>query len=61
MVDRTLCSSVAMCLQMAPESFVLDAEGISTVVPDVHHDPEAIAEAVDACPMGAISLLAEDE
>lgn len=60
-VDRTLCSSVAMCLQMAPESFVLDPDGISVLVAGDHHDPEALADAVEACPMSAISLVRESE
>jgi len=60
-VDHTLCSSVGMCLQMAPESFVLNEQRMSTFVTDVEHDPEALAEAAEACPMSAITLTTDAE
>lgn len=59
-VDRTLCSSVAMCLTFAPGAFVLDVESISTFVPDGDWDVEELREAVDGCPMSAIKLIEDD-
>jgi ferredoxin len=60
-VDRNLCSSVSMCLQLAPGAFVLDAEGISTFVPGPDVDEWELNEAADGCPNAAIKVFTGQE
>lgn len=58
-VDRNRCSSVSMCLQLAPGAFVLDAEGFATFVGGADADEWELNEAADGCPNSAISLEVE--
>jgi ferredoxin len=59
-VDRNLCASVSMCLQLAPGAFVLDAGGVSTFVPGPDVDEWELNEAADGCPNGAIRVIRDD-
>lgn len=56
-VDRNLCTSVSMCLQLAPGAFELDADGISTFVPGPEVDEWELGEAADGCPNSAITVV----
>jgi ferredoxin len=54
-VDREECMGFGYCAEMLPTVFSLDEEGKSVVATAIA-DPEALDEAVDGCPRGAISL-----
>jgi ferredoxin len=57
-VDPEVCQGYAQCNSLVPEVFELDDDGISSVLigevpPDL---VDAVTEAVDCCPTGAIVL-----
>ena len=54
-IDRSLCSGYGICESLAPDVFELDAEGVAVVRSGVSED-DAVREACDACPMGAITI-----
>jgi ferredoxin len=54
-IDRTLCSGYGVCEALAPDIFELDDEGLAVLRTGVSED-EAVREACDNCPSGAISL-----
>jgi ferredoxin len=59
-VDHDRCAGVAMCTQTAPGAFVLDDDGLS----EYRDGPWAeadLADAADACPMAAITILQAGE
>ena len=45
-----------MCIVYAPETFEHDDDGIATVANPAGDSPSSIAAAVEACPVGALSL-----
>ena len=59
-VDRGECFSFGYCVEALPGVFSLDATGIS-VAADVDADPGLLAQAADACPRAAISLVRPGE
>lgn len=54
-VDRDACQGHAVCVALAPDTFELDDEGISTVKDPEGDDENTIQRAVDGCPVDAIS------
>ena len=59
-VDRSLCMGSGQCVWYAPNTFDQDDETIA-VVTDPSGDPaEAIQTAVDSCPTGALSIVADE-
>ena len=54
-IDSSLCNGYGVCESLAPEVFELGAEGIAVLRTGVSED-DAVREACDACPMGAISI-----
>ncbi len=58
-VDPTLCSGFGTCSELAPEIFELDRSGIASVRVGLSDDP-AVLDAAASCPMGAITVVAED-
>jgi ferredoxin len=57
-IDRELCLGTGQCIVYAPQTFQHDAE-TKAVLQDPPHDPaDDVASAVEACPMGALSLSA---
>lgn len=58
-VDRDRCAGAGMCVLTAPEVFEQDGEGLSTI-PDpaaVAEHSAAAAEAMELCPVGAITAV----
>jgi ferredoxin len=54
-VDQTLCISCGLCSEIAANTFELDENNLSHVI-DPQGDPEElIQEAIDSCPVDAIS------
>lgn len=52
-IDRSLCSGYGICESLAPEVFELGPDGVAILRKGLSED-EAVREACDACPMGAI-------
>jgi ferredoxin len=58
-VNRSFCQSNQMCVRVAPAIFSIDDDGIA--VSSLEGEPDAdtralIIEAVELCPLGALSL-----
>ena len=57
-VDYHLCTSVGTCTRICPEVFEIRRDGLLYLLQD--EPPESfraqVEEAVDMCPMGAISI-----
>ena len=55
-IDRSLCNGYGVCEALAPDVFLLDDEGLAALRQGVSED-DAVREACDNCPMGAITLV----
>ena len=55
-VDRSLCSGMASCVKIAPDTFDLDAEGLA-VLSGIADD--RAVEAAECCPLSAIAVFDE--
>lgn len=57
-VDPELCTGCGLCVDVCPEVFEMGNEGIAMVLIDevTEETSDGCAEAVDACPTGAISI-----
>ncbi len=60
-VDRELCIGCALCEEICPEVFRLADDGIAYVLDDnpPHETYADIEDAVESCPVTAISVAAE--
>ncbi|WP_374194689.1 ferredoxin [Streptomyces sp. VRA16 Mangrove soil] len=61
-VDKERCVGAGMCALTAPDVFTQDDDGLSEVLPAAAAAPgehPMVKEAVRACPVGAVSLVAE--
>ena len=56
-VDREECFGFGFCVETLPAVFSLDGEGKSVAL-DVEADGDLLAQAADACPRSAISVVA---
>jgi len=54
-VDRTTCIGCGLCAEVAPHTFELDSELLSRVINPGGDPEEAVQEAIDGCPVAAIS------
>ncbi|MDD5749925.1 MAG: ferredoxin [Patescibacteria group bacterium] len=59
-VDRELCTSVATCIAVAPNTFELDDEGIAIIKNPKGDDEETILQAAKSCPVDAIIIYDDD-
>jgi len=55
-VDSDLCVSCGLCAQVCPDVFELGDSGIAQVKDGADTSADCIQDAVDQCPVGAISL-----
>lgn len=56
-IDQEVCIGCGTCVGIAPEHFKLNDEGKSSVIKQYSiEDDKKIQEAVDSCPVDAISL-----
>lgn len=55
-VDKEKCIGCGTCVALAPKTFKLDDEGKAEVVESPGDDEEKIREAVESCPVEAISF-----
>ena len=54
-IDRSLCNGHGVCEALAPDVFELGPDDLA-VLRTATSDDEAVREACDSCPMGAITL-----
>ena len=54
-IDRSLCSGFGVCESLAPDVFELGDDGLAVLRAGMSED-EAVQEACDSCPAGAISI-----
>jgi ferredoxin len=59
-VDRDRCMGTGACVFTAPEVFDLDGDGVARVIGEVDGDDELVVNAVDECPMAALTLRKAD-
>lgn len=59
-IDRTLCVGFGDCVDIDPESFALDDEGIAIFRSAGPGPRELLLAACDACPVDAITVLDEN-
>ena len=60
-VDRALCMGSGMCIMYAANTFAHDDETKAVVV-DIYGDSiDALQNAVEACPTGAVTLVYQPE
>jgi ferredoxin len=55
-IDRDACMGSGTCVVLAPSTFSQDADIKAVVVDPLGDDLAAVREAVNACPMGALTL-----
>ncbi len=55
-VDQDLCIACGICSQVCPEVFDVGPDGKSVVKTDADLNAACIQDAIDQCPVGAISL-----
>jgi ferredoxin len=60
-VDRDLCMGSGMCIVYAANTFAHDDETKAIVINPKGDSIDAIRIAVEACPTGALRLIAEEE
>lgn len=61
-VNPDLCIGCGLCVSTVPEVFQLNDEGISEVYAEPPEDKwDAVYEAVDSCPVKAISVIDEEQ
>ncbi len=56
-VDRTVCEGHGVCESVAPDVFVVGADGKSTVLQDPVTDVAGAELAAESCPVAAIRLV----
>jgi ferredoxin len=54
-VDADLCTGCSLCCDIAPNTFEMNDDGISIVIDPEGDDEDTIQEAIDTCPVEAIS------
>ena len=54
-IDRSLCNGYGVCEALAPDVFALGDDGL-VVLHTERSEYDAVREACDSCPMGAISI-----
>jgi len=54
-VDHDLCTGCGLCAQICPEVFEMGDDGYSHVITGADETLPCVDEAIDQCPVGAIS------
>lgn len=54
-VDQDMCTGCGLCPDIAPGTFELNDDGIAEVIDPEGDDEDTIQEAIDSCPVEAIS------
>ncbi|MDK2897626.1 MAG: ferredoxin [Candidatus Atribacteria bacterium] len=53
-VDEELCSGCELCVEICPDVFEMNDEGISVVKSGADENLDCVEEAIDSCPTSAI-------
>jgi ferredoxin len=54
-VDADVCTGCELCTQIAADTFAMSADGVAEVANATGDDQDTIQEAIDSCPVTAIS------
>ncbi|HUS80684.1 MAG TPA: ferredoxin [Armatimonadota bacterium] len=54
-VDADTCTGCDLCADIAPNTFELSDDGVAVVIDPQGDDEDTIQEAIDSCPVEAIS------
>jgi ferredoxin len=60
-VDHDICAGFGECVNLLPDVFALNDEGLAVVLDADAVELDMLKEAADVCPVSAILLLDEDE
>ena len=60
-IDRDRCICAQNCVRAAPATFDIGDEDIVVILPPPHDVDHIVAEAIAACPVGAINFWERDE
>jgi ferredoxin len=55
-IDRERCVGAAMCVAVAPDTFMIDAEGKAVVIIHSAEEAQRVRQAAEECPAGAVIL-----
>jgi len=55
-VDKNKCIGCGTCIFLAPKAFKLGKDGKSETINNTKIDSKEVKEAIDSCPVNAISL-----
>lgn len=55
-VDKDLCISCGLCTQICSEVFEMNEDDIAQVRTDADLDSDCIQDAIDQCPVSAITI-----
>ena len=57
-IDRLICVGFGDCIEVSPEAFELDDEGVAIFRPGVEGvSPEELIESCESCPVDALTVL----
>lgn len=56
LVDKEKCIGCGSCVAIAPKTFKMDEDNKTEIINPAGDDAEKIKEAVEACPVDAITL-----
>ena len=59
-VSHNLCVGAGMCVYHSPEAFKFNAERLAVFDPDGGWTADAMREAAESCPMGAVTVFEGD-
>lgn len=59
-IDRLLCVGFGDCIDLAPEAFRLDGEGVAEFTAPEEVERERLIRACAACPVDALSIVGSD-
>lgn len=54
-VDQDMCTGCGLCPDIASETFAMNDDGVAEVIDPQGDDEDTIQEAIDTCPVEAIS------
>lgn len=58
-VDKDLCIGCGLCATIAEKTFRLNGEGKAEVIEKAKDEEKKVLEAIDSCPVQAITFLEE--
>ena len=53
-VDRSICTGCNVCVEMCPDVFELDEDGVAVVYHERGDSEDALSDSLDACPEACI-------